>query len=125
MRQKLLEHVAAALTLSDAKVMWSEDQKTRHEATKFVNGNFPSELVGKTDDTPPRSPSQTPSQSTSPEQLAAPAEPLPAEVTKSLSDNVVRMSAESIRIYLDSDVYGLLADVEQEMNRMVTVSEGL
>jgi hypothetical protein len=34
-----------------------------------------------------------------------------------------RMSVESIKIYADNDVYALLADVEDEMNRMGERSE--
>jgi hypothetical protein len=33
------------------------------------------------------------------------------------------MSKESIRIYADSDVYALLADVQAEINRMSAVKE--
>jgi len=77
-RQKLLEHVAAAITLSTA----------------------PSTTVTNGEDTPPRSPDKL----LSPEQQN-------------------RRDVESIRIYADSDVYALLADVENEIDRMVEWNE--
>jgi hypothetical protein len=80
-RQKLLEHVAAAITLSTAS-------STTVACTP--NG----------EDTPPRSPDKL----LSPEQQN-------------------RRDVESIRIYADSDVYALLADVEKEIGRMAEWNE--
>jgi hypothetical protein len=57
--------------------------------------------------TPPHSPTK----STSPTPLAAP-------IQASTPEPVARADVESIRIYADSDVFALLADVENEINRM-------
>lgn len=59
------------------------------------------------ENTPPRSPTK----SQSPQRLAAP-------VQVDSPEEPGRRSVESIRIYADSDVYALLADVEEEINRM-------
>lgn len=59
------------------------------------------------ENTPPRSPTK----SQSPQRLAAP-------VQVDSPEEQGRRSVESIRIYADSDVYALLADVEEEINRM-------
>jgi hypothetical protein len=72
-QQKLLEHVAATLTLKP-------NSKPQGEHT------------------PPRSPQKAESQS---------------------PNCVDRRDVESIKIYADSNVYALLADVEQEIGRMV------
>lgn len=86
MRQKLLEHVAAAVFMQ------------------------PSEPPGET--TPPRSPIKGIS-------------PVRSETMKIKEETVVeeekmskRQAVESIKIYADSDVFALLADVEEEINRM-------
>jgi hypothetical protein len=95
-RQKLLEHVAAALIL---------------QPSSLTTGEY----------TPPRSPTKvhspprSPVKSQSPQRLA--------EVVKVSTESfavhrTTRMSVESIKIYADNDVYALLADVEDEMNRM-------
>ncbi|EHL01212.1 hypothetical protein M7I_2909 [Glarea lozoyensis 74030] len=95
-RQKLLEHVAAALIL---------------QPSTLTTGEY----------TPPRSPTKahspprSPVKSQSPQRLA--------EVVKVSTETfpvrrTTRMSVESIKIYADNDVYALLADVEDEMNRM-------
>jgi hypothetical protein len=88
-RQKLLEHVAAALIM----------QPTEQLAQVPTGEN-----------TPPRSPIKT----HSPQRLAE-------EVKVSSPESICsrrRGDVESIRIYADSDVYALLADVEEEINRM-------
>jgi hypothetical protein len=128
-RQKLLEHVAAALTipseslglvgtrtgnLIDGKVGDGKDQIviTRH--------------ISMGEETPPRSPVKEPMQELSPigspERLAL---PLRAQTRsmQEMDDAASRMSKESIRIYADSDVYALLADVEAEISRMSVVRE--
>jgi hypothetical protein len=88
-RQKLLEHVAAAL------IMQPTEQQSQAQA--LPNG----------ENTPPRSPVK--------EQRLA------EEVRVSSPESICsrrRGDVESIRIYADSDVYALLADVEEEINRM-------
>lgn len=77
------------------------------------------------EDTPPRSPAkeqtQIPSPVASPQRLAL---PIQAQTQcGDHDDDMSRRSKESIRIYADSDVYALLADVEHEMNRMGVVQE--
>lgn len=57
------------------------------------------------------SPPKSPTKSQSPQRLAAP-------VQADGPEEPGRRSVESIRIYADSDVYALLADVEEEINRM-------
>ena len=88
-RQKLLEHVAGALIMQST----------------MVDRSPQSVLSGE--NTPPRSPTKT----HSPQRLAA-----PVQVTS--PEPPSRRSVESIRIYADSDVYALMADVEDEINRM-------
>ncbi|KAG0651923.1 hypothetical protein D0Z07_1252 [Hyphodiscus hymeniophilus] len=98
-RQKLLEHVAAALILPATP---ADDTK---ESSVVVERSLVTGPTGE--NTPPRSPTK----SQSPQRLAAP-------VLVDSPEQVGRASAESIRIYADSDVYALLADVEEEINRM-------
>jgi hypothetical protein len=90
-RQKLLEHVAAALILPPLSPTPTSTER------KVPTG----------ENTPPRSPTK----SQSPQRLAAP-------VQVDSPEEPGRRSVESIRIYADSDVYALLADVEEEINRM-------
>lgn len=99
-RQKLLEHVAAALMLETE----AEAEETHAEPPADV------QLRGQY--TPPHSPTKT----TSPTPLAAPLE-------ASTPDLMTRADVESIRIYADSDMFALLADVENEINRMGEVRE--
>lgn len=94
-RQKLLEHVAAALILQP--LTSSENSTPTAIERKAPTG----------ENTPPRSPTK----SQSPQRLAAP-------VQVDSPEEPGRRSVESIRIYADSDVYALLADVEEEINRM-------
>ncbi|TVY29226.1 hypothetical protein LHYA1_G002931 [Lachnellula hyalina] len=96
-RQKLLEHVAAAL------IMQSEQPQQQQAETQV------SAVVANGENTPPRSPVKM----HSPERLAE-------EVGVSSPESICsrRGDVESIRIYADSDVYALLADVEEEINRM-------
>ncbi|KAI2469483.1 hypothetical protein F4781DRAFT_421976 [Annulohypoxylon bovei var. microspora] len=130
-RQKLLEHVAAASTLSIVK-----DIAGASEILQQAMGvRLPS---GASDiSTPPRSPTKinTPTQSqspsTSPQRVVArvpsmipelPAEELEEALVdrkrKSSSAESTLQRMESIRIYADSDVYALLADVESEFTKL-------
>ncbi|KAL9622333.1 MAG: hypothetical protein Q9160_003344 [Pyrenula sp. 1 TL-2023] len=77
-RQKLLEHVAAALTLQSAR---ANSSKT----------------AVQDEQTPPRSPEKLEESPRSPN----------------------RRDVESIKIYAGSEVYALLADIEQEIEQMV------
>jgi hypothetical protein len=93
-RQKLLEHVAAALMLEPH----SQDETGRGETSRQdTRGQY----------TPPHSPTK----SSSPTPLAAPIE-------ASTPEPATRADVESIRIYADSEMFALLADVENEINRM-------
>jgi hypothetical protein len=98
-RQKLLEHVAAALILPPPK----PDGETT--SNPLVETKVRTALTGE--NTPPGSPPKA----HSPPRLAAPVQVDSPEV-------VGHRKVESIRIYADSDVYALLADVEEEINRM-------
>lgn len=94
-RQKLLEHVAAALIMQPAS----------GAATNVM-------LPSAGENTPPRSPTK----SHSPRRLA---EEVPVSSPESISSRRrTRMSVESIKIYADSDMFALLADVEEEITRM-------
>ena len=94
-RQKLLEHVAAALMLEP------------HVQAEETIENSMQDIQLRGQYTPPHSPTK----STSPTPLAAP-------IQASTPEPVARADVESIRIYADSDVFALLADVENEINRM-------
>ena len=102
-RQKLLEHVAGAL------IMVPQGTGVGEHGGDEVRGVGMSPVGGmaREVDTPPRSPTK----SQSPQRLAAQVEVETLEETN-------RRDVESIRIYADSDVYALLADVEDEINRM-------
>ncbi|KAI6082582.1 hypothetical protein F4821DRAFT_272374 [Hypoxylon rubiginosum] len=136
-RQKLLEHVAAAATLSVVKdVAGASEILQQAMGVRLPTG--PSDIS-----TPPRSPtkystsgpsqspSQSPSPSPSPQRVVARVPSmipeLPAEETEDNSPKRSRKSSsvestlqrmESIRIYADSDVYALLADVENEFTKL-------
>lgn len=86
-RQKLLEHVAAALMLDPGAQIQKERERQISISLQNMRGEY----------TPPHSP-------------VASRSPSPALVP--------RTEVESIRIYAHSDVFALLADVEDEMNRM-------
>jgi hypothetical protein len=96
-RQKLLEHVAAALML--------EPQVQSEKEAKVESSIQNMQLRGQY--TPPHSPTK----STSPAPLAAPLE-------ASTPEPASRADVESIRIYADSEMFALLADVEHEINRL-------
>ena len=111
-RQKLLEHVAAALLMSPAP------SPTSDEALSLLMGgaeNVKAHVTSQAQapNTPPRSPTK----SSSPERL----ERVVEEVKVSSPEAPLRMSrrcVESIRIYADSDISALMADVEDEIKRM-------
>lgn len=121
-RQKLLEHVAAAATLPNAATAIAS------ESLQQAMGIRPPPLIS----TPPRSPTKptfaqhTASNSPSPQRVVAQVpstileQPLVEEEAASevLSAAIRRTGTESIRVYADSDVYALLADVENEITKM-------
>ncbi|KAI1408454.1 hypothetical protein F5Y13DRAFT_182663 [Hypoxylon sp. FL1857] len=129
-RQKLLEHVAAAATLSLTKDV-AGTSEVLQQAMGVRN-------PGSDISTPPRSPtkagtptqSQSSSPSPSPQRVVArvpsmipelPAEELEdTSVTRSRKNSTesTLQRMESIRIYADSDVYALLADVENEFTKL-------
>lgn len=97
-RQKLLEHVAAALMLEPQETPLEEETKVEASVQDIqMRGQY----------TPPHSPTK----SNSPMPLAAPLE-------ASTPEPVARADVESIRIYADSEMFALLADVEEEINRI-------
>ncbi|KAI2625743.1 hypothetical protein GGR54DRAFT_629248 [Hypoxylon sp. NC1633] len=130
-RQKLLEHVAAAATIPIVKdVAGASDILQQAMGVRLPNGV--SDIS-----TPPRSPTknnsptQSQSPSPSPQRVVARVPSmipeLPAEEVEDKSAKRSRMSMsadsalqrmESIRIYADSDVYALLADVENEFTKL-------
>jgi hypothetical protein len=126
-RQKLLEHVAAAATISIPSDI-SGVSESLHQA---MGVGAP---AGSFDvSTPPRSPTKTESlppvqcPSPSPQRVVA---RVPSSIPEVAAEDVVpgendgsrRQTAlqrmESIRIYADSDVYALLADVESEFTKL-------
>ncbi|KAI0143874.1 hypothetical protein F4776DRAFT_653360 [Hypoxylon sp. NC0597] len=127
-RQKLLEHVAAAATLSLVKDVTG----TSEVLQQAMGVRLPSSDIS----TPPRSPTksvpspQAQSPSPSPQRVVArvpsvipelPAEELEdTSVTRSRKNSAesTLQRMESIRIYADSDVYALLADVENEFTKL-------
>ncbi|XXH03885.1 Leucyl aminopeptidase yscIV [Hypoxylon texense] len=133
-RQKLLEHVAAAATLSMVKDVAGASEILQ-QAMGVRLPTRPSDIS-----TPPRSPtknstssqsqSQSPSPSPSPQRVVARVPSMIPELpAEEIEDNSPRRSRknsvestlqrmESIRIYADSDVYALLADVENEFTKL-------
>ena len=138
-RQKLLEHVAAATTLqtslpsSSSSSSLSFSPVTPDNPAIDPSSSLPSSLsspkhrgdrvgglvglgVGILDeDTPPRTPSDRPHTSasaSSPSSLSVP------------QHHIERKDVESIRVYADSNVYALFADVEQEISRMAVRASG-
>ncbi|KAF7870584.1 hypothetical protein EAF04_004328 [Stromatinia cepivora] len=109
-RQKLLEHVAAAV------FMPVTDSNTVDRDSMSMNTI-----------TPPRSPPRSPIKGIIPVLETHPEVDVEVEVEveRRLSEAEIkqkkeyrRKAVESIRIYADSDVFALLADVEDEINRM-------
>jgi hypothetical protein len=131
-RQKLLEHVAAAAILPNPDsemppVSWEEEPPTAQASTMVHDIS-----------TPPRSPtkqgsfsSRASSPSPSPQRVVARVpsaileDPVVEEAEALGDDQVVtgpaslgRGDVESIRIYAGDDIYALLADVEKEITKM-------
>ncbi|GKT60343.1 hypothetical protein ColTof4_00476 [Colletotrichum tofieldiae] len=131
-RQKLLEHVAAAATLPTPAAAAAS------ESLQLAMGiRAPPQAGVGNISTPPRSPTKNAFSS-----HAAHSSPSPQRVVAQVPSTVVEQSAveetptapannkhesafnhrrigmESIRIYADSDVYALLADVENEITKM-------
>jgi hypothetical protein len=124
-RQKLLEHVAAAATLN---CRGSTESPQKAVATE--------RLAALDISTPPRSPtkhSYTPSHSSSPSPqrvvaqvpstilehpIVEEAAALEGVIDRVLSISSMHSDAESIRIYAGNDVYSLLADVEDQIAKM-------
>ncbi|CAJ2502662.1 Uu.00g100560.m01.CDS01 [Anthostomella pinea] len=134
-RQKLLEHVAAAATLSSFTNVLGVSE-TLEQAMGVRVAPSPQDIS-----TPPRSPTKnagsfhrqppSPSPSPSPHRVVARVPSAiseqPAEGTEASGPSQSRKSAdaesaiqrmESIRIYADSEVYALLADVESEFTKL-------
>lgn len=134
-RQKLLEHVAAAATMG-----MSPDNTGAMDLLTQAMGGQPHHIAADIS-TPPRSPAKSgtffhaPSPSPSPQRVVArvpsvipelPCEDAEPCTTSERADDpdaegdtdteLRRM--ESIRIYADSDVYALLADVESEFTKL-------
>ncbi|PKS07713.1 hypothetical protein jhhlp_006321 [Lomentospora prolificans] len=136
-RQKLLEHVAAAATLQGTGAAAAS------ESLQLAMGiRSPQQYNGVGNiSTPPRSPTKVGfsagtanSASTSPHRAAAHVpstileQPLVEEAAaigdiKSPITTLSRRECESIRVYADSDVYALLADVESEFTKMNIAAE--
>lgn len=140
-RQKLLEHVAAALTLNSSSSSSSSATTSTttlhmsHKNYRFIDSSHihnmntpprsPTKMGSSSTPSPPRSPVtaygssnkyhqyhyQNNNHSQSPQRLAE-------QVRIASPELDTRMSLQSIKIYADSDVYALLADVEEEINRM-------
>ncbi|KXJ91094.1 Up-regulated during septation-domain-containing protein [Microdochium bolleyi] len=129
-RQKLLEHVAAAVTMVPA-VVRQDSRPLEPIRANPVASILP--VCASDLSTPPRSPNKESflkleaSPSPSPQRVVARVPSVIPEEADSIAscrlsaatiakDALVRM--ESIRIYADSDVYDLLADVENEFTKL-------
>jgi hypothetical protein len=126
-RQKLLEHVAAATTLATPTVATSE-------SPHLPMGVRPLNAHNLNLSTPPRSPVKTSftpthaSPSPSPQRVVAQVpstileQPLFEEAASMSVNEVEAMTslrrAETIRVYADDGVYALLADVEDTITKM-------
>jgi len=118
-RQKLLEHVAAALIMQpvivDSNSSLNDNSgfgsRTVGEEKHVVQMALAMAIAPTGENTPPRSPTK----GQSPERLERVVEEV--KVTSPETRRGGR-DVESIRIYADSDLSALLADVEEEINRM-------
>ncbi|KAE9378448.1 hypothetical protein N431DRAFT_501086 [Stipitochalara longipes BDJ] len=114
-RQKLLEHVAAALIMQpvevDSHVNSGFGSRSVGEEKHVVQMALAMAIAPNGENTPPRSPTK----GQSPERLERVVEEV--KVTSPETRRGGR-DVESIRIYADSDLSALLADVEEEINRM-------
>ncbi|KAK8124567.1 uncharacterized protein PG998_000326 [Apiospora kogelbergensis] len=130
-RQKLLEHVAAAATMG-----MSAQTTGAIDLLSQAMGGQPRNAAADIS-TPPRSPAKsgtffhTTSPSPSPQRVVArvpsvipeapyeeDAEPCTTEQAEDNDSETELRRMESIRIYADSDVYALLADVESEFTKL-------
>ncbi len=103
-RQKLLEHVAAALIMPPVDAKPGETEALKQHVVSMAIG--PSG-----ENTPPRSPTK----GQSPDRLERVVEEVKVSSPETRRGG---RDVESIRIYADSDLSALLADVEEEINRM-------
>lgn len=124
-RQKLLEHVAAAATLPVPGAAASESLQVAMGVRTQGVGNI---------STPPRSPTKAAPQggggSPSPHRVVAQVpstileqplvEEAAADDARRTMSSLPGRDVESIRVYADSDVYALLADVESEFTKMTS-----
>ncbi|KAL2071807.1 hypothetical protein VTL71DRAFT_13042 [Oculimacula yallundae] len=121
-RQKLLEHVAAACMMSSEAN--SSTSPTSDAALSLLLSGPPAEIgvkaphvmsqaMSRDPNTPPRSPTK----SASPDRLERVVEEIKVSSPEA-SLRVNRRCVESIRIYADSDISALMADVEDEIKRM-------
>ena len=130
-RQKLLEHVAAAAILRLGGGGGGNEEPAAQSSPRAAGGQVSSHLS-----TPPRSPSKE----SFPTRTGSPSSPQPvvAQVPSTVLEQSVveaagadnslsratsaatakRGDVESIRIYAGDDVYALLADVENEISKM-------
>ena len=135
-RQKLLEHVAAAATLpaggaaaaSESLQLAMGVRPPQHNGVGNISTPPRSPTKGSFSSSPP--PSHTPARDTpspSPHRVVAQVpstileQPLVEEAAAIGEDGKSILSVrdcESIRVYADSDVYALLADVESEFTKM-------
>ncbi|KAK4193127.1 Up-regulated during septation-domain-containing protein [Podospora australis] len=130
-RQKLLEHVAAAATLNVPSVGVASVSESLQAAMGVRPLNYPGCPANIS--TPPRSPTKTAFTQTSPSPQRVVAQvpstimehPLVEDptaktmtVTKPNDSATTLRRAETIRIYADNDVYALLADVEHTISKM-------
>ncbi|VUC22661.1 unnamed protein product [Clonostachys rosea] len=137
-RQKLLEHVAAAAIMSIPEMPKTTATEGSEDSSEPAVENHTPTLHGIF--TPPRSPSRnaSPASSVSPPRLAAhvPSTILEQPVVEAeeeesfneaqlqassasvVSTSSKREEVQSIRVYAGDDIYTLLADVESEMTKM-------
>ncbi|KAJ3577926.1 hypothetical protein NPX13_g2641 [Xylaria arbuscula] len=129
-RQKLLEHVAAAAAMSASSSLGNSSETLQHAMGMRTQPNTHDVA------TPPRSPTKgatffdcsSPSPSSSPQRVVA---RVPSAIIEeenedgkshrsrlSSSTQTALERMESIRIYADSDVYALLEDVENEFTKL-------
>lgn len=103
-RQKLLEHVAAALIMQPVDSKAGETEALKQHVVSMA-------MASNGENTPPRSPTK----GQSPERLERVVEEVKVSSPETRRGG---RDVESIRIYADSDLSALLADVEEEINRM-------
>ncbi|KAM0552568.1 hypothetical protein ACHAPJ_007897 [Fusarium lateritium] len=126
-RQKLLEHVAAAACLPICALSTTPEGQSSTTPSGIGNISTPPRSPSKETSTSPRTASSSPS----PQRVVAQVpstileQPVIEEEAMQESDDRVtstaslkRSDVESIRIYAGDDVYALLADVEDEITRM-------